>query len=154
MRRGTIGTIRMAAIPALALVLACATRTERIVAPPAAAPGVAPALVVERFLHAANAKDFRTMGRLFGTREGPVLELYPAAEVEKRMFALASVLRHDDYAIEGEMVAPGRTGEALRILVRLQVGARSIPVPFTVVRTEDAGWLIEQFDIERITAGT
>ncbi|HEX6940125.1 MAG TPA: hypothetical protein VF158_11995 [Longimicrobiales bacterium] len=153
MRRRTMETSRTTAIAALALVLvACATRTERIPAP-AAAPGVAPALVVERFLRAANAKDYMTMARLFGTRDGSILGRDPRAEVEKRMFALASVLRHDDYAIEDELIAPGRTGEAVRIVVRLDIGERRIPVTFTVVRTEGAGWLVEQFDIEQITAG-
>jgi len=116
-------------------------------------PGVAPALVVERFLTAVNARDYETMARLFGTREGSILARDGRQEVEKRMFALASVLRHEDYALEGEAVAPGRSGEAVRVLVRMHIGERRIQVPFTVVRTARSGWLVEQIAIEAITAG-
>ena len=113
--------------------------------------GLAPALVVERFLQAANRSDLATMARLFGTRDGPVAERDPRAEVEQRMYALASILRHDDYALQGERLVPGRTGEAVQIVVRMRIGSRQVPVPFTVVRTERRGWLVEQIDIEAIT---
>ena len=117
------------------------------------APGVAPALAVERFLQAVNARDYETMARLFGTRDGSILQRDPRAQVEQRMYALASLLRHRDYTLEGELVAPGRLGEAVRIVVGMEIGERRIPVPFTVVRTAKQGWLVEQIDIEAITEG-
>src|SRR5690606_30105079 len=102
MRRRFVSTARWLALPALALLLAaCTTRTERIAATPADA-GVAPVLTVERFLRAVNARDYETMARLFGNKEGPVRNRDPKPEVERRMFALASVLRHDDYTVEDE----------------------------------------------------
>lgn len=117
-----------------------------------AAPEIAPALVVERFLRAANASDLATMARLFGTRDGSVLKRDTREAVEQRMFVLASALRHDDYALAGERIAPGRLGNAVMIIVRMRVGERDVPVPFTLVRTADDSWLVEQIDIERITA--
>lgn len=117
----------------------------------ASAGGLAPALVVERFLQAANHKDLATMARLFGTRDGPVAERDPQSEVEQRMYTLASILRHDDYALEGERLVPGRTGEAIQIVVRMRFGNRQVPVPFTLVRTARRGWLVEQIDVEAIT---
>jgi hypothetical protein len=152
MRRRSVNTAFRMVLPLVLALSACATRTERIAVPPSNT-GVAPALTVERFLRAVNARDYDTMARLFGTKSGSVLERDPKPEVERRMFALASVLRHDDYAIEDEMAAPGRTGEAVVIVVRLQVGDQRVPVPFTVVRTKNAGWLVENIDIVRITAG-
>ncbi len=152
MRRRTLCLARNAAIPALALfAAACANRTAPV-APQAAGPGVAPALVVERFLNAVNARDYETMARLFGTKSGSVLLRDPRPEVERRMFALASVLRHDDYGLDGERVAPGRGGEAVQITVTLRLGDRRVPVPFVIVRTRDSSWLIEQVDVEAITA--
>ncbi len=153
MRRRFVNTARWLALPALALLLAaCTTRTERIAATPADA-GVAPVLTVERFLRAVNARDYETMARLFGNKEGPVRNRDPKPEVERRMFALASVLRHDDYTVEDEMPAPGRIGEAVDIIVRLHMGEQRVPVPFTVVRSRQSGWLVENIDILRITAG-
>lgn len=118
------------------------------------APGggaVAPALLVERFLQAANANDIETMGQLFGTREGSLLERDPRENVEQRMFTLASLLRHDDYSIRGERVVPGRSEEAIQILTRLEQGDDISDVPFTVVRTGDGGWLVEQIDMDDLT---
>lgn len=144
------GTASLAVLACLAI--GCAGRSDT--PPPAfgARSDVAPALVIERFLHAANARDLATMARLFGNREGSVLERVPRAEVEQWMFVLANVLRHDDYTIEREAIAPGRLGQAIRIFVLMQFGERSASVPFTVVQTEAGGWLVEAFDIEAITS--
>lgn len=117
-----------------------------------AAAGLTPALVVERFLRAVNANELMTMARLFGTREGSVLHRDPRRQVERRMFVLASVLRHDDYTLERKRIAPGRLGNAVTVVVRMRFGERETPVPFTVVRSADDAWLIERVDIERITA--
>ena len=94
---------RLAAAALLAV--GCGGPAARHPASDPALGGLAPALVVERFLQAANRSDLATMARLFGTRDGPVAERDPRAEVEQRMYALASILRHDDYALEGERLA-------------------------------------------------
>jgi len=144
-----------AAVMLLWLAAGCVTRTVPA-APPAAstAPGsLEPTLVVEQFLRAANANDLETMGRLFGTSEGSSLRLESRSYVEQRMFALASVLRHQDFSIERSMAVPGRSQEAVQVLVRVLSAGEWIPVPFTVVTGRD-GWVIEQFDIEAITNRT
>lgn len=155
----------------LALALGgCATRTVH--APGASGEqdgGVAPALVVERFLQAANVvaqstggtvrqldqvdAELQTMARLFGTQRGPITSLYPRSEVEQRIVLLASILQHEDYRLEGEGLVPGRTGEAIRIMVRIRQGETNVTVPFTLVRSTSHGWLIEKFDAEKLTGG-
>lgn len=110
-------------------------------------------LVVERFLNAANATDLEVMAQLFGTREGSIIKRDPRAEVEARMYALASILRHKNYRLEGEGIVPGRLGEAVRLVIRLELEDREVSVPFVVVQTRKDGWLIEQIGIERITSG-
>lgn len=152
MRRRSVNAAFRMLLPLVLALSACTTRTERIAVRPQDAD-VAPVLTVERFLRAVNARDYETMARLFGTKSGPVLDRDPRQEVERRMFALASVLRHDDYALEDKLPAPGRSGEAVMVVVRLKIGDKSIPVPFTVVRSDKAGWLVENIDILRITAG-
>lgn len=115
--------------------------------------GMAPALVVERFLNAANAVDLDTMSRLFGTRDGSILNRDPRPEVEARMYALSSILRHKNYKFEGEDIVPGRIGEAVKLIFRLELENREVSVPFVVVQTRKDGWMIEEIGIERVTAG-
>lgn len=142
--------MRRAAALLLALLLgACVSRTTVTERPPAAS-GVGPVLVLERFLQAANASDLRTMGRLFGTRDGSILERDPQDVVEERMFALASLLRHDDYQIVGDRPVPGRLQEAVRIETRLRQGERDVSVPFTLVQAGDGGWLVEEIGVEEL----
>ena len=120
--------------------------------PVSTAGALGPSLVVEQFMRALNVepRDLVTMGRLFGTREGPISERDPRPQVEQRMFAIASVLHHDDYQILREQQVPGRTTEATQLLVNVIAGQSSNVVPFTMVRYKD-GWLIEQIGIDVIT---
>jgi hypothetical protein len=113
--------------------------------------GVAPSLVVEQFLKASNSKDIETMGKLFGTKEGPYWSRFPHKEVEQRMFAIATELRHSDYKVDSEQMVPGRTNEATRLMVRLTKDDRQYMVPFTMVRYKSQSWLVEQIGIEVLT---
>jgi len=112
---------------------------------------LAPAMVVERFLRAANSNDLDTMGRLFGNREGPVATRDSRKDVDDRMFVVASVLRHTDYEIRTEQIVPGRRQEATQLVVRLVNGERRYDLPFTLVQTARWGWLIENIPLEQIT---
>jgi hypothetical protein len=115
-------------------------------------PAVAASLVIEQFLRAVNANDLDTMARLFGTRNGAVFDRDPRAANEQRMFALASILRHEDYRIEGNEIVPGRSDEATRVKVRMTIKQQSFAVPFTLVQSKRGPWLIEEIGIEPITS--
>lgn len=118
----------------------------------AAQPSLAPPMVIERFLRAANQNDLDTMARLFGTQEGPVSELWPKKEQDDRLFLLASVLRHTDYTIGQEQIVPGRRDVATKYPVRLVINGEPVEVPFTLVRGQQH-WLIEQIDTQRAMRG-
>lgn len=125
------------------------------------AAGLAPQLAVESFLRAANcvasarcnskARDLETMSRLFGTRDGSILDRDPRAEVEKRMYALASLLESQDYQVQGQNIVPGRVGDAVQLTVRLNQGGRGVALPVTMVRTKHGDWLVEQIDMAPLT---
>lgn len=117
--------------------------------PLVASPG--PTLVVERFLQAANQNDLDTMMALFGTADGPAYERDGVDATEERMFALASLLRHQDYEIAGTRIVPGRTRDATQVVVRMRFGQREVTVPYTLVLNRDGGWMVEQVDVVRIT---
>jgi hypothetical protein len=115
-----------------------------------AAPALATSLVLEQFLRAVNAKDLDTMARLFGTRDGSILNRDPKQQVEDRMFALSAIMKHQDYSIEGSQIVPGRRDEATQVFVRMSVNGNSLKVPFTLVWAGNS-WMIEQIGIEAIT---
>ncbi len=137
----------------LATVVLTACVKEQVVSGGARnATNLGPSMIVEQFLRALNSepKDVVTMARLFGTTEGPIAERDPKMQVERRMFAIAAVLNHEDYQILREVQVPGRSAEATQLVVNVKRGERTVPVPFTLVRYKD-GWLIEQIGIDVIT---
>lgn len=144
-------------------VAACSSRSNAT-----ADPGFGPSLTIERFLQASNAvaqlseaegqgaermaDEIETMARLFGTSDGSVLERDPRSEVERRMFLIATILQHTDYALAGESAVPGRSREAIEVRVMLTtVRDGEVEVPFTVVQTDGGDWLIEKIGLEAIT---
>jgi hypothetical protein len=154
----------------LALALLVSAGCSSQAAPNAVAP-VAAQLSVERFLQAANERDVDSMGRLFGTAEGPALDTGGTfgcffkkigswfggnacgsrVDVELRMDAIASIVRHDDYRIVREEAVAGRTSPTRRVLVDFTIGSRNVSAaPFVVVQTSEGRWLVEQVPLEQI----
>jgi hypothetical protein len=115
------------------------------------ATGLAPTMIIERFLRAANQNDLDAMAGLFGTRDGSVTRSWSKREVDDRMFLFASLLRHSDYTIGAQQIVPGRRDEAARYDVQLVLQQGPVQVPFTMVITRNNQWLIEEIGIERIT---
>lgn len=153
-----------AAVPA-----AC---TTAVVSPSPAAP-VAAQLSVERFLQAANERDVRAMGNLFGTKDGPAMDTgstlgcafkrigswfgglpcVKRQEVEIRMDAIASILRHQDYRIVREDRVAGRDTPTTRVTVDLTIEGQAVPgVPFVVVQTTEGRWLVQEIGLEQAMA--
>jgi hypothetical protein len=140
--------IRLLLPLALVLLAACGPSTPR----PASSPGGASsAAAIDQFLQLAKQKNYLQMGWVFGTAEGAVNERWPAPEVERRMYALASVLDYDSYIVGTGNPVPGRVGGAERFTVRMRKGARNFEVPFTVVRGPGERWFVEQVDVESVT---
>lgn len=133
----------------LVLSSACAGSAPRT----AVNSSVGPAMTVERFLRATNQNDLDTMASLFGNREGPVTRTWSQKEVDERMLIFASVLRHTDYSFAGEELVAGRREEATQLNVNMVIQGDTLLVPFTLVRTADQNWLIENIGIERVTRG-
>jgi hypothetical protein len=157
MQRRTRAWSFVASALMIGLFAGCVSRVEP--ASPSGSGGGAPpsdpmmsgALVVEQFLRAVNANDLDSMARLFGTREGPIVRLYDKKQVDDRMFALANILKHDDYQIVRSEIVPGRREEATNLIVRMNVRGRQSDVPYTLVWSNDRTWLIEQIDLQKVT---
>ncbi len=158
---------------ALALVVgqtACVTQAGA----PASDMAVGPALSVESFLGAANARDLERMARLFGTADGPVANTgstfgcmwkrmgswiglsdrcMTRQDVEIWMNTIALVLEHRDYRLGADARVPGREHLTASIPVALVLrdGRQVGEVPFLVVQSKSGQWLIEQIALERVT---
>lgn len=124
----------------------------RLVTPPGGSGAPAPGGAVERFLQLAAAREYLQMGWLFGTAEGPVLHRDPAPEVEQRMYALATVLDNEGYSVGRGVAVPGRVGAAQRFDVVVRQGGAEVVVPVVTVRGGAGRWLVEQVDVQAITA--
>jgi hypothetical protein len=150
------------------LVTACSSGSQYSSVAPVAAQ-----LSVERFLQAANERDFQGMARLFGTQNGSSWETGSTfgcffkkigswfggsactkkVDVEIRMDAIASIIRHEDYRIVREEPVAGRTSPTRRVMVDLTIDGQGISaMPFVVVQTGGGRWLVEQVPLEQIMA--
>jgi len=160
---------RLLFVPVLLALVSCTT--TRVVSPGGMA-AVAPTMSVERFLQASNARDLYGMANIFGTSEGPVIETggsfgcmfkkigswiglgdrcVTLQEVELEMDAIATILRHEDYAVVNEARVPGRLNPTTRIGVNMVINGREIAdVPFFVVQTDGGRWLIEEIDLGKV----
>ena len=164
--------LRKFALVALTFAMPTACTTVVMEGPPGGQIGAQ--LSVERFLTAANQRDVRAMGRLFGTADGAAMETggtFGCAfkkigswfggtscnhkqNVEIRMDAIASILQHQDYRITTESRVSGRRVPATRVMVDLIMsdGAAASGIPFVVVQTGDGRWLVEQVDLQAVMA--
>jgi hypothetical protein len=117
----------------------------------APAPASSPAEVVERFMRLLAAKDYLGMGQLFGTVEGPITGRDPQQQVERRMYAIASILANERFVIRPGQAIPGRGPEVTQIGVQITQQGATKEVPFVVVRSGSGGWLVEQVDLQAVT---
>ena len=126
--------------------------TGAVVPGVAPAPAAAPIEVVERFMRLLAAKDYLGMGHLFGTAEGPITNRDPQQQVERRMYAIATILANDRFVINGAgQSIPGRGPEVTQLTVRITQGGETRDVPFVVVRAHAGGYLVEQVDLQAVT---
>ena len=146
MTKRTTGAGWLSAALTLVLLAGCASSSA-----PRGDTALAPAMVLESFLRAANTNDLDTMAELFGTREGPWARTVSKQQADDRLFAIASVLRHTDYEILREQIVPGRRDEATQLVVRLTRGEGRHEVPFTLVQSPRSGWLVENVPIDQLT---
>lgn len=160
------------ALPVLLfVVMAAACSTSRVQSGGAVA-GLSATLSVERFMGAANSRDFVTMASIFGTHDGPISDTGSTfgcfwkklgsifggsscqnwRDVELRMELISQVMLHDDYQIRSERSVAGVRHPTIRLsvdVVQRQIRIRD--VGFTLVQTNDGRWMLEQIELERLT---
>ncbi len=150
----------------------CSSRTVRS----DSISAIAPALSVERFLQAANARDLTSMSRIFGSHGGPIGDTGNSfgcfwkkigsvfggascrkwADVELQLDLIAGILTHEDYQVVSQRAVAGREHQTTRLSLDMSfVGGRlARDVGFVVVLASNGQWLIEQIELVKITGGS
>jgi len=105
---------------------------------------------VTAFLAAAQSADARTMSAYFGTRAGPTTTRDPAADVEKRMIALACYLQHDGARVLGDVPGVADAGDRT-VAVELRQRELVRQTRFTVVPGPGGRWFVQAFDIDAVS---
>lgn len=106
-----------------------------------------PAAAVERFLRLATRQDYAGMGMVFGTSAGALGVRDSAREVERRMYAIATLIRHDQAVVGEGTLVPGRGGEAVAFAVELVRGQSARTVPVVAVLGPGGRWYVEQVQL-------
>jgi hypothetical protein len=120
-------------------------------APSSGGPGAAlPEAAAERFLRLAAEGDYAGMGMLFGTADGAVGLRDPAPEVERRMYALATLVRHESASVGGGTPVPGRTGQAVAFEVELTRGGSVRNLGVVTVLGPGSRWYVEQVEVRTL----
>lgn len=107
---------------------------------------------VRAFLEAAGEEDYRRMGRLFGTAEGPAERTMSRSELDQRMFILAAFLDHDTASVRRSQLTEGPN--RIRFLVDL-TGTRNGNVTVPFIATSSRGrWYVERVITDALSRGT
>jgi len=150
--RPSVSTLRFRFVLPVIFLLATACGSGR--AAPAAGSGAdTPTAAVDRFMRLATDHGYLEMGWVFGTERGPVAQRDPAANVERRMAMIASVIANQSYQVGQPRPIPGRVGRAVQVDVHLRTATGGFYlVPFTTVSTRRGRWYIEHVALEAVTA--
>ncbi len=106
---------------------------------------------VGQFLDAAKQKDYRTMARLFGTADGPAERVHGVANVEQRMFYLATELQYESYSLRP--VALTESGGRQRLAADM-VGTRRGDITLPFITAQHRGrWFVEQIITDALNPG-
>jgi hypothetical protein len=143
---------RLLRLSVLALAISAAACASAFQAPPEGPGAPTAATAVEQFLRLAADQEYLAMGWVFGTDKGAVLRRDPPRDVERRMHAIANILKNDMFVIRSQTPVPGRIGGAFRFDVVVSNSGREYLVPFTAVRGPDARWFIEDIKLDVITS--
>lgn len=106
-----------------------------------------PGETIGLFMDAVKAEDLVTMGRLWGTRDGPLVRRIEPVEAQRRLRLMQIYLKHDSYTAvidEGQAYANNDREMHYRVTVVRQA-CRPV-IPFKLVRSR-SGWLIENVNL-------
>ncbi|MFQ6044979.1 MAG: hypothetical protein ACE5PT_01295 [Gemmatimonadales bacterium] len=141
---GQVARFPITSIVLLAAIItawACGGRGARLAAP------ASPEAAVRGFFAAVRANSLRSMGELWGGRQGPASRYMSERELEQRLTVIRIYLEHEAF----EILPPEAVDAVLspdRRIVRVRLTRKGCTpiVPFTLERYRD-GWLVHEIDL-------
>jgi hypothetical protein len=134
---------RFALLSALALA-ACGGSS----APPSTVtPASSPDATVTSFLRAVKDSNLTAMSQLWGTPEGSAAETRKPDQWERRVELMQIYLKHDAARVVASGPETGGGEDRYSVTVELARAGCIKQVPFTVVRRNKGGWLVNEIEL-------
>jgi hypothetical protein len=134
---------RFALLPALALA-ACGGSGA---APSSVSPTASPDATVTSFLRAVKDSNLTAMSQLWGTEDGSAAETKKPDQWERRVELMQIYLKHDAARVVASGPATGAGEDRYAVTVELARAGCIRQVPFTVVRRNRGGWLVNEIEL-------
>lgn len=136
---------RLALLAGLVLAAACGGSSAAGPVSPADTPDA----TVTRFLRAVADSNISAMAQLWGTVSGPAAETRQPPQWERRLEVMQYYLRHDAARITS---SAGITDQPTRHSIVVEIARQGCiaTVPFTLVRRDRGGWLVNEIDLDAI----
>jgi hypothetical protein len=126
----------------LAVTLGCGGRG---VAP--VTPVGGPSAVAAAFMQAVADSNLTQMGSLWGTNRGPAASTNVPSNWAQRVVVMHAYLKGGTARVLGEADPSLSREDRRQVLVELTRRGCVKRVPFTMVRTRDGGWLVNEVDL-------
>ena len=107
---------------------------------------VDPQVTVNNFMSAVQANNLVAMGRLWGTKDGPMVQQMDRAQLDMRLAVMQRYLAHDGYQVLAAEALPGQNDGTLSYRIRLIRRGCVHLIPFELVQA-GGGWLVENVDL-------
>jgi hypothetical protein len=142
-RGAVVGTWAIATIGAFA---ACGGHASSAAQPGATQPAGTARATVQTFMRAVADSNLIKMAELWGTSKGPAATTGQPADYQHRIVLIQSYLRSDDYRITAD-VGDGDSRRSMQVELRRQ--ACTWIIPFSLVKSDHGGWIINSIDLTR-----
>lgn len=102
---------------------------------------------VEGFMQAVADSNLARMAELWGTPSGPAARTRQPSDYERRVAIMQAYLRNESHRILP--LTPSGSDSNQDVQVELRRELCTWVVPFTVIKTGDGSWLVNQVDLTR-----
>jgi hypothetical protein len=109
------------------------------------APVASPRETVSAFLAAAADSNLARMGALWGTARGAAARTGQPQDWERRVYVMQTYLRNTTHQIVAE--DKGLADNQRIVQVKIRREDCEYMVPFTTIRDNQGGWLVNAFDV-------
>ncbi len=100
---------------------------------------------VDRFMEAVADSNLAQMGNLWGTAAGPAAKTNQPNDWERRIAIMRAYLQNESHRVVSDAPDGSETRHAVSVELRRQLC--TWVVPFTVIKTGNGTWLVNQVEL-------